>query len=96
MTDLTKGEHMPKEVNSTDMDPRLPRGRVDIVLDPLRRFMHIESASGVVLLGASALALILANSQWAEEFFGFWRLRWALPWDRSPCSTRSITGSMIF
>jgi NhaA family Na+:H+ antiporter len=72
MTDLTKGEHMPKEVNSTDMDPRLPRGRVDIVLDPLRRFMHIESASGVVLLGASALALILANSQWAEEFFGFW------------------------
>jgi len=63
---------MAKELQHTDAIPHLPRGRVDAVLDPLRRFMHIESASGVILLGATALALILANSGWAEEFHGIW------------------------
>ena len=63
---------MAKEMQHTDAVPHLPRGRVDAMLDPLRRFMHVESASGVVLLGATALALILANSGWAEEFHGIW------------------------
>lgn len=39
---------------------------------PLERFMHVEAASGIVLLGATVTALILANSPWSEVFLGFW------------------------
>jgi NhaA family Na+:H+ antiporter len=63
---------MPKVLQSNDTDPHLPRERIDAVLDPLRRFMHVESASGVVLLAATALAVILGNSAWADEFHRIW------------------------
>ena len=39
---------------------------------PLERFMHVEAASGIVLLGATIAALILANSPWSGVFLGFW------------------------
>ena len=39
---------------------------------PIDRFMHIEAASGVVLVLAAAAALFLANSQFADAFLGFW------------------------
>ncbi|MBI1949229.1 MAG: Na+/H+ antiporter NhaA [Deltaproteobacteria bacterium] len=40
---------------------------------PLERFLHVEAASGVLLLLAAALALLAANSPWAEGWGGFWR-----------------------
>ena len=39
---------------------------------PLDRFLHIEAASGIVLLLAAAVALIWANSPWAESYVHFW------------------------
>jgi NhaA family Na+:H+ antiporter len=39
---------------------------------PLDRFLHIEAASGVVLLVAAALALLAANSGWAESYRALW------------------------
>lgn len=39
---------------------------------PVVRFMHIESSGGLVLLGATAMALALANSSFAEGFHEFW------------------------
>jgi len=39
---------------------------------PLAAFMHIESASGVVLLICTAIALLLANSPYAEAYDAFW------------------------
>jgi NhaA family Na+:H+ antiporter len=33
----------------------------------------VEAAGGVVLLGFTALALLLANSAWSEAFLGFWK-----------------------
>ncbi len=41
---------------------------------PLEQFLHIEAASGLVLLMAAAVALAAANSPWAAEYAGFWRL----------------------
>ena len=37
-------------------------------MDPIARFFHIESASGVVLLLATVAALVLANSPASEDF----------------------------
>ncbi len=39
---------------------------------PLAAFMHIESASGVVLLICTAIALLAANSPYAEAYDAFW------------------------
>jgi NhaA family Na+:H+ antiporter len=36
------------------------------------RFLHVEAASGAVLLAATAAALAAANSPWAESFHHFW------------------------
>ena len=36
--------------------------------------MHVESASGIVLLAAAMLALLLANSGFADGFLAFWKL----------------------
>ncbi|MDI1449052.1 Na+/H+ antiporter NhaA [Polyangium sp. 6x1] len=39
---------------------------------PLERFLQIEAASGILLLVAAAVALVWANSRWAESYFHLW------------------------
>ncbi|EYF02146.1 Na+/H+ antiporter NhaA [Chondromyces apiculatus] len=41
-------------------------------LRPLGRFLHVQAASGVVLLVASVLALAWANSPWAASYEHLW------------------------
>jgi len=53
----------------------LPREPIDSLVDPLKRFLHIEAASGVVLLVATAVALIMANLPSAEWFLSIWETR---------------------
>lgn len=60
--------------------PLLPRAPIDAVTDPLQHFMHIEAASGVVLLALAALALSLANSRFAEPFLAFWETPISVAW----------------
>src|SRR5262245_33115860 len=48
---------------------------VDRWVQPLVRFMHVEAASGVVLLAATAVALLLANSPAAAAFANIWDTR---------------------
>ena len=64
---------MAKNPHETDAYPGLPRGPIDAVIDPLKRFLHIESASGIVLLIATITALVLANSALADSFLAFWK-----------------------
>ena len=40
----------------------------------LERFLHIEAASGIVLLIAAAVALIWANSSFADSYHALWHL----------------------
>jgi len=54
-------------------DARLPAEPIDRVVEPIHRFLHVESASGFVLLLAAAAALVLANSPVSEDFLSFWR-----------------------
>jgi NhaA family Na+:H+ antiporter len=43
-------------------------------LEPIERFLHVEAASGIVLLVAAAAALIWANSRWGASYDHFWHL----------------------
>ncbi|MDZ4819814.1 MAG: Na+/H+ antiporter NhaA [Planctomycetota bacterium] len=50
----------------------LPTRPIERLLTPFQRFLHIQAASGIVLLLCTAIALYLANSAWAESFAAFW------------------------
>ncbi len=58
-------------------DPRkdldLPLEPIHRLTAPLERFVHVEAASGIVLLAATVAALILANSPWSASFLAFWK-----------------------
>ncbi|MCC6553254.1 MAG: Na+/H+ antiporter NhaA [Polyangiaceae bacterium] len=50
-----------------------PARRVaDRLLRPLERFLHVEAASGIVLLAAAVVALVWANSAWAASYEALW------------------------
>ncbi len=53
--------------------PALPVAPVDRWLAPLSRFLHIEAASGAVLLACTAVALVAANSSVAAWFASVWK-----------------------
>jgi Na+:H+ antiporter, NhaA family len=50
----------------------------DKILSTLDRFLHIEALSGIVLLIATAAALIWANSSAAHSYHEFWETRVAV------------------
>ncbi|MEY4672558.1 MAG: hypothetical protein RL148_342, partial [Planctomycetota bacterium] len=54
-------------------DPAVPQEPIDRLLAPVERFLHVEAASGIVLLLATVAALALANSPWADAFLGLWK-----------------------
>jgi NhaA family Na+:H+ antiporter len=56
------------------MQPVLPPRAIDHLLSPLRRFIAIEAASGVLLLLSAAVAIALSNSPWAGSFAAFWQV----------------------
>ncbi len=45
---------------------------VDLILAPFRAFTSSNVAGGVVLLAATLLALVWANSPWADSYFELW------------------------
>jgi len=66
-----------------------PEPLVERLLAPFRRFASIASAGGIVLLVATAIALVWANSPWADSYHhlwetsltlgvGGWSVRWTL------------------
>jgi NhaA family Na+:H+ antiporter len=61
--------------HDSNHDPTLPSEPIDRVVGPLARFLHVEAASGIVLLACTVVALILANSQLSDRFLGFWQTR---------------------
>ena len=58
----------------------LPERPIQRLQRPLIAFTHIESASGIVLLVCTAIALLAANSSYAEAYSAFWdqELRFAI------------------
>lgn len=39
---------------------------------PVQRFLHVEAAGGIVLLGATMVALVWANSPWSASYRDLW------------------------
>ena len=56
-------------------EPSARKILVDRLMQPLVRFMHVEAASGVILLVATVVALTLANSPAATVFAKIWETR---------------------
>lgn len=50
----------------------LPKAPIQRMTRPFRRFLEIESASGVVLVVCAAIALVVANSPASHAFHEFW------------------------
>lgn len=55
------------------LDSLRPREPIDYLIQPFNRFLHVEAASGVVLLVCSLVALFAANSAVAEQYLAFWK-----------------------
>ncbi len=65
MTDPTRGSAAP--------EAWIPARRaVARILRPIERFLHVEASSGVVLLVAAVVALVWANSPYADSYERFW------------------------
>jgi NhaA family Na+:H+ antiporter len=48
---------------------------IDRIMSPIQRFLRIEAAGGILLLGATLVALVWANSPWAEGYHHFWHTK---------------------
>lgn len=61
--------------NPFDAHSALPNKPIDRLLLPLQRFLHVEAASGIVLLICTILALALANSSLGESYEAIWQTK---------------------
>jgi len=68
------GASMNTELAAETLAPGPGAPLVDRVLAPFRRFARTASASGIVLLAATAIALGWANSPWADSYHHLWGL----------------------
>ncbi len=50
-----------------------PEEPIDRLISPLTRFLHVEAAGGGVLLVATVIALVLANSPLSEGYLAIWK-----------------------
>ncbi len=53
----------------------MPRPLVERALGPFQRFFATTAAGGVVLLASTAMALVWANSPWADAYHALWDAR---------------------
>ena len=50
----------------------LPARPIDHILAPFREFTRSSASSGVLLMAAAVVAMVLANSPWSAEWEAFW------------------------
>lgn len=53
-------------------DANLPQEMIQRITHPLARFFKIQAATGVILLMATIVAIVLTNSVWSEAYQKFW------------------------
>jgi len=61
--------------STPNSDAVIPETPIDRIVGPFARFMHVQTASGVVLLVATVVALVMANSPWSETYLGIWKTK---------------------
>jgi NhaA family Na+:H+ antiporter len=61
------------------MTDQLNKQPVDTwIIDPMKRFMSNSTTSGIILFSSALLALILANSPWANDFHHIWEIKFSV------------------
>lgn len=55
-----------------------PPGVISTILSPFDRFVQMESSSGILLILCTIVAMIWANSDYAESYHALWQLPFAL------------------
>ena len=56
---------------------------VAVLMRPLDRFFQMDSAAGLLLMGATAVAMLWANSPWSADYFALWQVKFSVglgPW----------------
>jgi Na+:H+ antiporter, NhaA family len=53
------------------------------ILEPMNRFIHKSSTSGIILFSAALLAIILTNSPWSEQFHHIWEIEFSIGFNGS-------------
>jgi NhaA family Na+:H+ antiporter len=66
---------------------------VERALAPFKRFAEVEAAGGIVLLACTAIALVWANSPWADTYHHLWELELGLV--AGPVEVRSTLHHLI-
>ena len=56
----------------------LPKTPVEQLLLPFQRFIHAEASSGILLIAVTALALVWANSPWADSYHHLWETKFSV------------------
>jgi NhaA family Na+:H+ antiporter len=66
------------EDTSKRQEQQVERLLIQPVIEPFQEFVHAESSGGILLLIATAAALIWANSPWSDSYATFWHTRVSL------------------
>jgi Na+:H+ antiporter, NhaA family len=68
---------------------RSGRAPIDVLIDPFTRFAQMEASGGILLLAATVIALVWANSPWEHSYHAIWETevtaglgRTVLTWSR--------------
>src|SRR5690606_17871518 len=67
----TPGDELDQDEPEPQLAPSWSQADRDVprrIVQPLQRFLHLEAASGLVLLAAAVVALIWVNSPWGESY----------------------------
>jgi len=51
---------------------RSGRAPIDVLVDPFTRFAELEASGGILLLTATVIALVWANSPWEHSYHAIW------------------------
>ncbi len=54
------------------------RAPIEILISPFARFARMEAAGGILLLAATVVALLWANSPWAENYHEIWHTSFSI------------------
>ncbi|MDF0645140.1 MAG: Na+/H+ antiporter NhaA [Nitrospira sp.] len=70
-------EHLSEKSDENRAGPEKPSlqrpAPIQHVVGPFQEFVHAESSGGILLLAATAVALIWANSPWANTYHEIWQ-----------------------
>lgn len=88
----------PRSYTPLALPPEFSRAPVRLLVKPIARFLQIQSASGVLLVLCTAVALALANSRWSSDWQAFWHTEFGImlgTWELKASLTHWINDGLM-